>query len=414
MAKRRRRRSWYDVAEPRDPRLWLYGPVPPGFWALAENRQRYVAWLGDQLGFTQPEDWYRITRRDFQRHRGGGLVARYFHDSPLALLQDVFPDTVWREWLFGRVPRRFWQQRANRYRYLDWLGEQLGYRRPEDWYQLTYEQVTAHGGARLLRLYGDALLPLLQDYQPEYPWVEWRFQQVPKGFWERRTNRRRYLDWLGQQLGFQQPEDWYRLTTQQLGRWYGERLRIRFRSSVSAIMHDYLPQYPWLEWRFPQTPKGFWDRRANRRRYLDWLGQQLGFQRPEDWYQLSTVHLGRWHGRTLLKKYQDARVALLREYLPNGDWQEWLFTKAPNGFWQQPANRRRYLDWLGRQLGYRQPADWARLRVVDVLRHHGKGLLKQGQFRLAPLVREYVSGTHMGGIASVKERQKENTCLIEE
>ena len=61
--KRKRRRFWYEV-EPSDPRLWLYGPVPPGFWDLAENRLRYVEWLGDQLGFTQLEDWYRVVRQE--------------------------------------------------------------------------------------------------------------------------------------------------------------------------------------------------------------------------------------------------------------------------------------------------------------------------------------------------------------
>jgi hypothetical protein len=389
MAKRRRRRSWYEV-EPRDPRLWLYGPVPSGFWDLDENRQRYVQWLGEQLGFTQPEDWYRVTRRHFQRHRGGGLLGRKFHDSPSALLKDVFPYYDWKEWLFVHAPSRFWQQRANRLRYFDWLGQQLGYRRPEEWYRLTQDQLTAHGGARLLKPFGDPLLPLLKDYLPEYEWLEWRFRQVPKGFWDQRANRRRYLDWLGQQLGFKRPEDWYQLSTQQLGRWHGERLRIKFRSSPFAIVKDYLPHYPWLEWRFRQVPQGFWDQRANRRRYLDWLGRQLGFKRTDDWHLLSTQQLRRWYGRSLLKKFRNSRVAFLEEYLPEGDWKEWLFRKSPNGFWRQRANRRRYLDWLGQQLGFKRPEDWAHLRASDVLRHRGKGLLKQFQFRIAPLVREYL------------------------
>jgi len=84
---------------------------------------------------------------------------------------------------------------------------------------------------------------------------------------------------------------------------------------------------------------------------MGWLGQQLGFKRPEDWYQLSTQQLRRWYGRSLLKKFRDPRVAILKEYLPKGDWQEWLFKKSPNGFWQQRANRRRYMDWLGASWG---------------------------------------------------------------
>src|SRR5712691_7687498 len=135
MAKRRRRRFWYEV-EPSDPWLWLYGPVPSGFWTLAEHRHLYVEWLGEQLGFTQPEDWYRVTVRDFHRHRGGGLLAGKSQNSPSAVLQDVFPHYDWKEWLFGSAPQRFWQDPVNRHRYLDWLGQQLGFRRPEDWYHL--------------------------------------------------------------------------------------------------------------------------------------------------------------------------------------------------------------------------------------------------------------------------------------
>jgi hypothetical protein len=168
---------------------------------------------------------------------------------------------------------------------------------------------------------------------------------------------------------------------------------LSFLSSTSpfAVVRDYLPHYPWLEWRFPQVPQGFWDQRANRRRYLDWLGQQLGVKQPEDWYQLSTQQLCHWYGRSVLKKFKDSRVAIFKEYLPEGDWQEWLFRKSPNGFWQQRANRRRYLDWLGQQLGFRRPEDWKRLRVADVLHHRGKGLLKHFQSRIAPLVKEYLA-----------------------
>jgi hypothetical protein len=78
------------------------------------------------------EDWYRVIRRHFQRHRGGGLLGRKFHDSPSALLKDVFPHYDWKEWLFVHVAHCFWQQRANRRRYLDWLGQQLGFQQSED------------------------------------------------------------------------------------------------------------------------------------------------------------------------------------------------------------------------------------------------------------------------------------------
>ena len=41
--------------------------VPAGFWEVAENRHRYLRWLGKELGFRRPEDWYRIQTRGYHR-----------------------------------------------------------------------------------------------------------------------------------------------------------------------------------------------------------------------------------------------------------------------------------------------------------------------------------------------------------
>src|SRR5436190_594486 len=294
MRKRRRRRFWYEV-EPRDPRLWLYGPVPPGFWEVAQHRQLYTQWLGEQLGFRRPEDWYQVTGRDFQHHRGGGLLASRFGNSPSALLKDTLPHHDWKEWLFTSAPQRFWRDPPNRRRYLDWLGQQLSYRRPEDWYRLSGDQVIAHAGGGLLQYFHSSLLPMLKEYLPAYAWLEWRFQQVAAGFWSRRATRHRYVAWLGAQLGFQHPADWYQLSTAHLIQHHGRGLLLKFKGSPVAIVKDYLPHEPWQEWRWQQAPNGFWDLPTNRRRYLRWLGQHLGFDSPEDWYQLSAQQLRQWH-----------------------------------------------------------------------------------------------------------------------
>jgi len=40
------------------------------------------------------------------------------------------------------------------------------------------------------------------------------------------------------------------------------------------------------------------------------------------------------------------------------DLNPWLFEKVPQRFWADKANQRRYIDWLGRRLGYTSPQDW--------------------------------------------------------
>jgi len=466
MPTRKKRRSrWYDRGfTPTDPRLWLYGPVPAGFWKHSENRHCYMDWLGEQLGYTQPEDWYQISAHAIRTRRGSRLVRecggtligvlrdylpnynwlewrltmvpkgfweervnrhryldwlgpqlgftqpedwyqitgnhltqwygatlrKHFGGSVIAVVKDYLPQYEWKEWLFVSVPQRFWQDRKNRHCYLDWLGQQLGFRRLEDWYQITYDDFVRWHGSALLSYFDDSRLAILQDYRPKYKWLEWRFTMVSDGFWDSRTNRCRYLDWLGQQLGFTGPDDWYQLSERDLQQHHGSRLLHKFRSSPSAIVKDYLPRHRWQEWRFAHAPNKFWQEAANCHRYLDWLGRHLGFRRPEDWYRLSERHLREWYGGCLLKKFGGSPSAIVKDYLPRYRWQEWRFVSVPKGFWEELVNRRRYLDWLGKHLGFRRHEDWYTITSSDFTQWYGGSLLNVYNGSVQALVKEYL------------------------
>jgi len=371
-------------------REWRFQQVPAGFWNKRANRRRYMGWLGEQLGFHRPEDWYQLSTAQLIQHHGRPLLLK-FRGLPLAIVKDYLPHEPWLEWRFQQVPNGFWDQRANRRRYLNWLGAQLGFHHPEDWYQLSSQHLRRWHGGRLLAKFEGSPLAIVKDYLPRRPWQEWRFASVPNSFWDDSANRRHYLDWLGQHLELRRPEDWYRLGNRDFIRCGGHGLVKRFHYSIPAVLQEHWPEYEWQEWRFASVPDGFWDAPVNRRRYLDWLGQHLGFRCVEDWYQISFRELTKWHGVRLLAKFGNSPSAVLKDYRPEYEWQEWLFQRPPKDFWAHPDNRWRYLDWLGVQLGFEHPEDWARLRASYVLRHRGKGLLKQCQFQIAPLVREYLT-----------------------
>ena len=44
------------------------------------------------------------------------------------------------------------------------------------------------------------------------------------------------------------------------------------------------------------------------------------------------------------------------------------------------------------ELGYQQAEDWQRLRVTDLLQHHGERLLTLFQREVAAIVHEYLRG----------------------
>ena len=125
---------------------WTHGRVPRGFWQLKKNRLLYLRWLGKRLRYTRPDDWYEVTKNDFAKNFGGGLLANYYKDSYINALKELYPDKQWYPWLFGHQ-RNTWTQPKIRKAYLNWLKELLGYTTLDDWYRITekdFSQIFNH------------------------------------------------------------------------------------------------------------------------------------------------------------------------------------------------------------------------------------------------------------------------------
>jgi hypothetical protein len=133
--------------------LWLDGPVPSGYWDHLKNRRLYVRWLGQKLGFRKQEDWYRISTDDFKRNSGGGVLEQHWNRSAIGAVKECFPDYDWKEWLFRISPRHFWKDPRNHRRYMKWLGQALGIRRPSDWYGVTNQDFNDNKGGAFLLYY---------------------------------------------------------------------------------------------------------------------------------------------------------------------------------------------------------------------------------------------------------------------
>ncbi|MCP4659821.1 MAG: hypothetical protein GY856_30835 [bacterium] len=361
---------WYDWKE------WLFPRVPSGFWEDAQNRLRYLKWLGGQLGFKTLEDWYRIRIRDFLDNRGGALVTRT-KGGMISLIMSHFPKYEWQEWRFNVTPSGFWDNPTNRRRYLEWLGNKLSYKKPDDWYGLQTGPLAKNYGSGLMARYNGSPTRIVMSNFPQHVWLEWRFVVTPRNFWSDLGNRRQYLEWLGERLGFETLEDWYRLTYDDLMENHGHSLMLRYSSSPCLVIIASFPEHEWLEWRFYKVALGFWNNADNRRRYFEWLGKRLGFEKTEDWYSLPLEALRQNYGSGLLALYGNRISALVRGNFPEYDWHDWLFNKTPVGFWGNPKNQRRYLEWLGRKLGFERPEDWYQVKNVSFVANRGMSLLNR-------------------------------------
>jgi hypothetical protein len=278
------------------------------------------------------------------------------------------------------VPHGHWQDRENRRRYLRWLGRHLGFRTEAEWHGLTRGHFRRNGGGGLLvGVYNDSPYAALCDLMPRREWKPWLMSSTPQGFWRDPRNRVWFMDWLGEQLGFETVEDWHGLRRAHFEAHGGGGLLHRhYRGSPLEALKDYMPRVRWREWELGRVSAGFWQDPANRCWFLTWLGERLGFERPEDWYRLTARHVLEHGAGAMLRCYPTGHsVELLREYWPAHDWKPWLFHRVPQGYWEDRANQARYLRWLGRQLGFRSKADWYHLDPVHLRLTGGNCLLKR-------------------------------------
>ena len=194
---------------------WLLGRVPGGYWDDIAHRRQFLRWLGQRCGFRTPADWYSIRQRHFKMNRGGGLLAHAYGFSVFRAVQELFPDAEWLPWKFGGVPQRFWQNEQNRRWYLRWLGLELGYRQPGDWYSVRKRDFYRHhGGGLLANYFADSPQQALHELYPDFDFKPWLFHSVPQNFWREPMHRLEFIDWLAAQLNVTSPEDWERVRSE--------------------------------------------------------------------------------------------------------------------------------------------------------------------------------------------------------
>src|SRR5689334_12993922 len=116
------------------------------------THKQFLDWLGEQLGHNLMDDWYDVTVNTIHAHGGQGVLLNY-NDSPSMALKSVYPQHNWMPWKFKRAPKGFWERLDNQLEYFNWLGNQLGYRSVDDWYNVTRDDIHRHGGQGLLHDY---------------------------------------------------------------------------------------------------------------------------------------------------------------------------------------------------------------------------------------------------------------------
>jgi hypothetical protein len=277
----------------------------------------------------------------------------------------------------NRVKRGTWESVENRKIYAKWLGEKLRFDSNEDWYRITHQKmIDFHGSWLLKNYYHSSPSQFVMAMFPEYHLKPYKFHQAPQGYWKSEENRKSYAHDLGVHLGYKNIEDWYQITQQQILDFHGRGLLSHYNGSPTKFVMTVFREYHLKPYKF-SSPKGYWENKENQKSYAHDLGAHLGYQKREDWYQLTGQQMIDFHGGGLLSHYNgspsDFVMTVFREY----HLKPYKFAPAPQGYWKSEENKKSYARDLGEHLGYKKSEDWYQITVQQIQDFHGGGLLKK-------------------------------------
>src|SRR5690242_17671028 len=94
------------------------------------------------------------------------------------------------------------------------------------------------------------------------------------------------------------------------------------------------------------------------RKITDKLFVKLGYTHMDDWYKVTKEDFYKYGGKKLLENYSGFPSEALQHIYPDHNWVVWKFKRVPYKYWQDPANRLSFFDWLGKTLGFKHMYDW--------------------------------------------------------
>jgi hypothetical protein len=244
-------------------------------WNEKATREELVRELVKTASITKVEDWYKVTTEQFESAGGVGFLVKNSSSPRKAILSLAeeglipTPDGGWKEGEFGAATD--WSLESSRIETVAKLIQAKQIETPEDWYNVSVTDFEKLGALRLLAVaggLGNGIIALSKEGlipPPTGGWEMHRFGVITN--WDDKDNRRDLAERLKSQLLIKQPEDWYRVSKEDIVNAGGVGFRGKeFKGSPSRIILALSDEG------FIVAPEGGWDRK---RFFAGLKGQKL-------------------------------------------------------------------------------------------------------------------------------------------
>ncbi len=80
-------------------------------------------------------------------------------------------------------------------------------------------------------------------------------------------------------------------------------------------------------------------------------------------------------GGLLSNMYNNSVSLLISTVYSEHEWLPWRFSQVSKGYWNDMKNQRNFMDWVGKQLNYRDMEDWYKI-TMEVINFFRLKILK--------------------------------------
>ena len=167
--------------------------------------------------------------------------------SPSKLVMAVYDTHQWKQSHFNTQPG-YWNNKDNQRNFMDWLGNQLGFKEMDDWYGVTVKQIHENGGVTLLNKYGSSPSKLVMAVYDTHQWSKDKFQltvsKLQQEHWESKDNRVAMIKNLGRELKIKDMSDWYRISLSQMKEIEGSSGLLQ-KYPLEKLIPEAFPDHQW-------------------------------------------------------------------------------------------------------------------------------------------------------------------------
>lgn len=243
-------------------------------------------------------------------------------------------------------------------RLVDWFAKRMRIKLQEDWYHIpkqTFQKYTT-----MLPEYQNSRSQLLRTVYPEFDWFSFMFVKLPVSHWDNKDNQREFMDWVSTQLQINAQKDWYSVALNQISPIGKKFMYKKYQNSLFAALEAIYPQFVWYSHLFTQAKhnNNYINVAPQQRKVMDWIAEELGIQKQEDWYSFTGEDIKALKTNILENNFYSSLCAALKSIYHEFDWNPDLFEHVPKNHWKQEQNRRIRMDSVAEQLGIKRQEDW--------------------------------------------------------